>query len=539
MPRIASTQRVVLGLLADGVPRGVHVIHLETGLAKRAVEGACYRAWKGGKLLRSKEALFGRLIQRRGRAGTVSNFRSYYMYTLRPEGEDSLVIDGVAYVLYADEYLSSKVPKGKSKSQKIIDYIKENRERAFYSNDIFVALKGEGINKSDIMSTVRRYEKKGQVFVRGYRTEKGQTPFSKGFLMTGLDENLPRKQAIEEAFQRTEKILFEDPGSNVTGQRVRAIRDQVIAATQMGEIVGMDFIQNHLKCTKGQAKYAVDRTLRLYRDVKSISIFNYRYLYHESLSDEELRAAVIMKENYIRKVKGRDNRIGHNWESAVEWFVDTFTRGADFLTQQHRDKTIDSRRIILHLIKSVGGRRYNAEVDRVWSITPGPFSQEITYVLQSKWGLIRKRDLDDHLEVLRWSNEFGVDTPEGREIKQGVMGVFAGSAFNPNDKVRIGQEKITLAQYAARKNLDLIKASDLNQRLRNRNVDQFVTVQKICRFVQDEDEVRDTLKKIWNQPEKARDFLTELAEKNKELYEFEKMLEETRGSDEPVTKIPS
>jgi hypothetical protein len=29
--------------------------------------------------------------------------------------------------------------------------------------------------------------------------------------------------------------------------------------------------------------------------------------------------------------------------------------------------------------------------------------------------------MDDFLEVLRWSKVFGVDTPEGREIKQGVV----------------------------------------------------------------------------------------------------------------------
>jgi len=160
-------------------------------------------------------------------------------------------------------------------------------------------------------------------------------------------------------------------------------------------------------------------------------------------------------------------------------------------------------------------------------------------VLQSKWGLVQKRDLDDHLEVLRWSQEFGVDTPEGREIRQGVMGVFAGSSFNPNESVRIGQETITLAQYAARRNLDLIKASDLNQRLQNRNVNPYVTVQKICRFAAGEDEVRETLAKIWNQPNKGRDFLTELAEKNQQLYEFEEMLEETSSSSGPVTDIPT
>jgi hypothetical protein len=41
----------------------------------------------------------------------------------------------------------------------------------------------------------------------------------------------------------------------------------------------------------------------------------------------------------------------------------------------------------------------------------------------------------DFLEVLRWSSDFGVDTPSGREMKQGVVGVFAASAFNPHENV--------------------------------------------------------------------------------------------------------
>ena len=43
-----STSRKVLGLLANGEPRGIHEISIELGLGKRAVEGACYRGWRSG-----------------------------------------------------------------------------------------------------------------------------------------------------------------------------------------------------------------------------------------------------------------------------------------------------------------------------------------------------------------------------------------------------------------------------------------------------------------------------------------------------------
>ena len=54
----------------------------------------------------------------------------------------------------------------------------------------------------------------------------------------------------------------------------------------------------------------------------------------------------------------------------AEWFIDKYTTGARFWTQDHRNAKMDQRRITVHLIKPVGGRRNNAEVDRVWEITP-------------------------------------------------------------------------------------------------------------------------------------------------------------------------
>lgn len=58
-------------------------------------------------------------------------------------------------------------------------------------------------------------------------------------------------------------------------------------------------------------------------------------------------------------------------------------------------------------------------------------------MLECKWDLVRKRDVDNFLEVLKWSKEFGVDTPEGRQVEQGIIGVFAGNAFDSKEKVRL------------------------------------------------------------------------------------------------------
>lgn len=51
------------------------------------------------------------------------------------------------------------------------------------------------------------------------------------------------------------------------------------------------------------------------------------------------------------------------------------------------------------------------------------------------------------------------------------------------------------------------------------------TVQRICRYAKDEKEVRDVLEAVWKSPDKSEEILGKVAEKNEEVYEFEKMLE--------------
>jgi hypothetical protein len=381
----------------------------------------------------------------------------------------------------------------------------------------------------DVTNTTRRY--KQFVCVRGYRTEDRQTPFREGYLLTWLDQDKPREQAIEDAIQRTNKALSDRSTTNPVIERVHAIRDRIVESSKLRDIVSLTFLQNEIGGTEYEVENAVNRALQLYPDLRETRLFNmYRYFYHASLGEEELKACIAMKENYIRKSKGRMNRMGHNWEAVPEWFIDKFTTGAKFWMQEHRAGVMDPRRITIHLLKSVGDRRQNAEVDRVWEVTPGIFSQPINYVLECKWGFIKKKYIDDFFEVLKWSKEFGVDTPDGRQVKQGVVGVFSRSAFNPKESVRLKDEtEISLASYAARMNIQLLKATDFNEKLHERGASKYVTVQKICRTVRDEKEVREVLEEMWKSPDKSEEILAKTAEKNKEVYEFEKMLEDKSG----------
>ena len=135
-------------------------------------------------------------------------------------------------------------------------------------------------------------------------------------------------------------------------------------------------------------------------------------------------------------------------------------------------------------------------------------------------------NVDDFLDILRWRKSFGVDTPDGRDVKQGVVGVFAASAFNPRENVYFKDgSTLSLAQYAARRRLQLVTAADFNEKLRDRGGPRSLTVQKVCRRARDEDEVKEALEALWKKPDNASEFLEELRMRNEDLCKFEKMLE--------------
>jgi len=162
---LGATQRKVMAVLSDGSPRSHRQIVDETGLTDKVVESALWRLWKSGLILRTEEPLRERDRVFRGRAGIRSNLRSYHLYVLRPEGVDSLRVKNLRFVKY------KKVEKrGESKAQIILSFLKENCDRAFYSNELAEILKEKGVKPSDIMTNVRRFERKGLVYVRGYRT---------------------------------------------------------------------------------------------------------------------------------------------------------------------------------------------------------------------------------------------------------------------------------------------------------------------------------------------------------------------------------
>lgn len=84
--------------------------------------------------------------------------------------------------------------------------------------------------------------------------------------------------------------------------------------------------------------------------------------------------------------------------------------------------------------------------------------------------------------------------------------------------------KISLAQYANRMNIKLLRPVDLNEELRERDVDKKVSVQKIYRIFKDERQVREVLDQLWNQSKKAQEILIETSDQNNNVFEFEKVI---------------
>lgn len=176
-------------------------------------------------------------------------------------------------------------------------------------------------------------------------------------------------------------------------------------------------------------------------------------------------------------------------------------------------KGISYRKIVDHLKQFYGLK-----------VTPEPFSPTVIYVLECTWSVVNKKALDDFIEVLKWSTDFGVDTEKGRELKKGVVPVFGAGAYNPKEKVTVNGQKITLAQYAARMNIRLLRPADFNGKLREHGADRKVTVQKFCRVCKGEKDVRSALDKIWMSPAEAREILFSTLTTNQIIFEFEKRL---------------
>ena len=147
----APTKSAIFSLLADGRPKSHREIVRGTGLSRASVWSALTRLWREGAVLRTKEPLYESERVFRGRAGAVRTLRPYHLYLLRPAGRDRLRVDGREFVAFSEEYLDARGGRGKSKARLILEFLRENGHRAWFSSEIAKALRNRGVKQRDVL----------------------------------------------------------------------------------------------------------------------------------------------------------------------------------------------------------------------------------------------------------------------------------------------------------------------------------------------------------------------------------------------------
>lgn len=239
----------ILDVLQDGKPKSHREIVKASRLSGSSAYNSIFTCWKRELVLRTKKPIYKFERTFKGRAGISQTTRPYHLYVIRPEGVDSLLIDGREFVKYAEEYLDVRGGGKHSKAKFVLDFLKQHKDQAWFSKDVAKALKEKGVRAGDIMANVRRFEKRGLVYVRGYKMDERQTPFKEGYLITWIDPDKPREQAIDKAIQRIEKALAGRISSNPLIERVHLIRDIVIEHSKLRRLVGFPYIYNKLGST--------------------------------------------------------------------------------------------------------------------------------------------------------------------------------------------------------------------------------------------------------------------------------------------------
>src|SRR5690606_6548154 len=258
--------KAVLTALADGKPKSARDIINITGIDEKTISHLLSNLWRKHLILRTDKPLFEYIKQFKGRAGFKSNTRMFHLYIIndqtgqgeeqREEGagtEAPIVVNGHRFVQFSPEYSDKRGNRGsKSKAQLILNFLKQHSDKAFYSTEIFSALKDKGVTMPDIMTTARRYERKGLLYVRGYQTHDSQSPFQEGYLITWIEQQNNDGSdlaALKQAVIRTNEALKDNASTNPLVQRVLAIRNLVVSETQLDRITSVNQIKDMLKST--------------------------------------------------------------------------------------------------------------------------------------------------------------------------------------------------------------------------------------------------------------------------------------------------
>jgi hypothetical protein len=145
MGRPYNSREQLLDLMSDGKPRSSRDVANQLSFTDRAAESVCYRCWKAGLLLRAAKPIRERNRRFAGRAGSRYNTRSYYLFVLQ-NGSDETEVENLRFISF------TKTPRivKPNKSQLILNFLRENVDRAFYNSEIAKLLKDQGITIRDV-----------------------------------------------------------------------------------------------------------------------------------------------------------------------------------------------------------------------------------------------------------------------------------------------------------------------------------------------------------------------------------------------------
>jgi len=271
--RSPISQRKIVGVLADGSVLSARQIGVMTGLSKFALWEVLRRCWKNGLVLRSDKAIYEPERLNKGRAGSSRNVRPFHLYALRPAGVDRLESEGSVLVRFSESAKDPRGGNGKSKAGKIVEFLRTNKGKAYFSKEIAEALKDQGVRAGDVMGNLRRYESKGLVYVRGYRGHDHRSPFKEGYLITWIEQGVDRDEALAAAIERTSRTLANRESTNTIIQRIHRVRDVILESTKLRDLASFNYIHDSLGCSEKEAENATTRALQLYPDLKEVKLF--------------------------------------------------------------------------------------------------------------------------------------------------------------------------------------------------------------------------------------------------------------------------
>ncbi len=101
---MGQSRKQILSVLGDHKPKLREIVKA-TRISRSATYNALAACWKKGLVLRTKKSIYEFEKIFKGRAGMTQTTRPYHLYVLRPEGTDSVNINGREFVKCAKEFL--------------------------------------------------------------------------------------------------------------------------------------------------------------------------------------------------------------------------------------------------------------------------------------------------------------------------------------------------------------------------------------------------------------------------------------------------